>query len=177
MMQAFLFIGLASSLLAQPPVDFTGILAEARKKAMNRMARIPNYTCVQTVNRQYLKRKQQPDPLRLPNCDQLSGEKHRGAYKLELEGTDRPRLDVKVSNGVEIGSWAGANQFDQRNIMDLVGGPFGTGPLGGFSDIFSNDSVSFRYIESANGHHEYAFQVPENTSHYFTRAGNDWVPT
>jgi len=176
-MRACLVLGLASALFAQAPVDPTAVLAEARDKAINRTARLPNYTCDQTVNRQYFKRKHPPDPLRMPSCDQLNGEKHRGAEKMELEATDRLRLDVKVSNGVEIGSWAGAPQFDQRSIMDLVSGPFGTGPFLGFSDIFSNGSVSFQYLGGANGHHEYAFQVPENSSHYFTRAGNEWVAT
>jgi len=180
-MRAGVILGLASALLAQSPpdpaLDPATVLAKARGKVSDRMENLPNYTCVETVVRQYLKRQKPPYPLRPFSCDQLSGEKHRGGYKLELESTDRLRLDVKVSNGLEIGSWAGASQFDQRSILDLTGGPFGTGQLGQFSDMFSNESASFRYIGSADGHYEYAFHVPENTSHYLTKAGKDWVAT
>jgi hypothetical protein len=55
----------------------------------------------------------------------------KNADSLQLYLTDRLHLDVKVSHGNEIGSWAGASQFDSRSIFDLVGtGPFGTGTLG-----------------------------------------------
>jgi len=46
---------------------------------------------------------------------------------LQAVGTWGPailRLDVKVSGGIEIGSWAGADQFDPRSILDLARGSF-----------------------------------------------------
>ncbi len=74
----------------------------------------------ETIERQNLKRHKPPDSLQPKNCDQLSGEKRRGGYKLELEWTDRLRLDVKVSNGIEIGSWAGASQFEGWDALRLI---------------------------------------------------------
>ena len=89
-------------------------------------------------------------------------------------------LDVKVSHGVEIGSWAGASQFDSRSIFELVGrGPFGTGALGPFlSDIFTEGSASFEFDgeKPAGGArlYEYSFRVPLSTSHYKVEVGHDW---
>jgi len=61
------------------------------------------------------------------------------ASRSKLESSDRLRLVLKVSAGLEIGSWADS-QFTVRNIFDLIGGgPYGTGMLGALiTDIFVN---------------------------------------
>ena len=104
----------------------------------------------------------------------------KNADSLQLYLTDRLHLDVKVSHGNEIGSWAGASQFDSRSIFDLVGtGPFGTGALGTFlTDIFAEGSASFEYDgqKPARGGelYEYQFRVPLGASHYSVEVGRDW---
>lgn len=73
------------------------------------------------------------------SCDQILGAKKKGDYKLWLEATDRLRLDVKVSEGHEIGAWAGARSFDSRDIVEFVVG----GPPAAFSGGLWIDPESF----------------------------------
>ncbi len=131
-------------LYAQPPGPPADLLARARDHFFGLVRRLPDYTCLQTVDRKYFKRTKLRSPL--PSCDQLIGEEAQKSYTLKLEATDRLRLDVKVSDGVEIGSWAGASHFDSRSIFDLIGGgPFGTGPFGTLLwDIFAS-ATDFGY--------------------------------
>jgi hypothetical protein len=127
-MRAGIIFAIAGALWAQSPPDPTDVLAHARDNLIERSYRLPNYTCEQTVDRKYLRPFVQPQPL--PSCSQMRGVE-KNADSLQLYLTDRLHLDVKVSHGNEIGSWAGASQFDSRSIFDLVGtGPFGTGTLG-----------------------------------------------
>jgi hypothetical protein len=83
-----------------------------------------------------------------------------------------------VSGGIEIGSWAGADQFDPRSILDLARGSFDGGTLGPLlQDIFLNEGADFEYVgeerTDASTLLEYRFQIPGSTSHYFIRTGGD----
>lgn len=163
---------------AQAPPDPTDVLARARDIVLSRVDRLPNYTCVQTINRNYFRPGVEPG-----SCDKMIGERIKKTPNLQLEATDRLRLDVKVSEGTEVGAWAGANKFDSRSIFEIVGGgPLGTGSFGTLmSDIFSNTGASFQYIGEVSGDAaallEYRFQIPLKSSHYLIRAGQDWVAT
>lgn len=163
---------------AQTTPDPTEVFAHARDIVLDRIDRLPNYTCVQTVNRSYFKQGSEP-----ASCDKMIGERIKKPPKLQIEATDRLRLDVKVSEGTEVGSWAGADKFDSRSIVDIVGtGPVGTGAFGTLnSDIFSNEGASFQYVgqTEADGAKvlEYRFEVPVSASHYLIRAGKGWVAT
>jgi hypothetical protein len=107
-------------------------------------------------------------------CDQLIGESKRGNVLGPLEATDRVRLDVKISGGVEIGSWVGASEFDSRNILDLVHGSFESGTLGPLlQDIFENEGTESEFNEQKGTEMEYSFHVPVATSHYRVRAAGD----
>ena len=176
-MRAGIFLALAGVLCAQSPPDPTDVLAHARDNLLERRNRLPNYTCVQTVDRRYMVRSAPPQLV--PSCSQMR-ESAKNAGVREVYLTDRLHLDVKVSHGIEIGSWAGASQFDSRSIFDLVGkGPFGTGALGTFlTDIFTEGSASFEYDgEKPAGStklFEYSFRVPISTSHYSVQVGHDW---
>jgi hypothetical protein len=176
-MRAGIVLAVAGALCAQSPPDPTDVLAHTRDNLLERRQRLPNYTCVQTVNRSYLRRSLEPQ--QVPSCTQMRESENNGEGR-EVYLTDRLRLDVKVSHGNEIGSWAGANQFDPRSIFDLVGhGPFGTGALGTFlSDIFTEGNASFEYDgEKPAGSpklFEYSFQVPLSASHYSVEVGHDW---
>src|SRR6202051_2394655 len=117
-MRAALILAVAVAACAQPRRDPTDVLAHARDKMLDRTDRIPNYICVETVNRSYLKNANAGSwPA---SCDQIMGAKKKGYYKLRIEATDRLRLDVKVSDGREIGAWAGARSFDSRDIVEFV---------------------------------------------------------
>lgn len=178
-MRAGILFAVAGVLCAQAPPDPTEVLAHARDGLTERGERLPNYTCVQTVNRKYFRRPKQAHPV--PSCTEIT-DGEGPAYPMKLYLTDRLRLDVKVSHGEEIGSWAGARQFDSKSIFELVGsGPFGTGALGTFlSDIFTGAGARFEFDgeKSVDGVtlYQYSFQVPVGASHYLVRAGRDWQP-
>jgi hypothetical protein len=170
---------MAAALCAQTLPDQTEVLAHAREAIRTRDLHLPNYTCVQTVNRSYWRRTKPSRPV--PSCSQEQADPGKRLHAFQLYLSDRLRLDVKVSHGDEIGSWAGASQFDSKSIFDLVGGgPFGTGALGTFlSDIFTLGGGRFEYngeVLTAGGTplYEYRFQVPFSASHYLVHAGSSW---
>jgi len=172
----------ALAIRAQTPPDPTDVLAHARDNLIERSRRLPNYTCVQTVDREYFIRPRVEDPR--PSCDQMSAEARKKSYALKLNATDRLRLDVKVSGGEEIGSWAGAHRFDSRDIVDLVGGPFGSGQFGPLlGDVFVNDGTAFQYLGQDAGSRavqfHYRFQVPVEASHLMIHeaGARDWTAT
>jgi hypothetical protein len=139
-----IFLALSFPICAQTSRDPEEALVQARDKILERTERLPNYTCVQTVDRTYLKVDKPQFPV--PSCDDLNAKRNKKAYTLKVEATDRLRLDVKVSGGTEIGSWAGASHFEDGNVLKLIKGPFGTGPFGTFlTDIFTGPSVRFDF--------------------------------
>ena len=181
-MKLLLAIVLASPLL-QAAEDSATVLAKCRESILTRAERLPNYTCNETVDRAYYRRakpkvlKGGPGELLVresqsPPCSQLEKE------KLVLAATDRVRLEVKISEGKEIGSWPGASQFDSRSIFDLVGaGTFGTGPLGTLLvDVFANNGATITFQQPENKLFAYRFQVPLNSSHYYIQAWGNWRP-
>jgi hypothetical protein len=84
----FLALTLIVSVQALP--DQEDVLAKARDKMLERTERLPNYICVQTVDRKYLK----PEKAQFPvlSCDDLSARSTKKNYRLKLEATDRLRL-------------------------------------------------------------------------------------
>jgi hypothetical protein len=161
-------------LFAQDAPKPGDLLLRIRGRAMETVNRLPKYLCTQTVDR----REYQPvssDPA--TTCAHLLDKRKNPDWRLELSSSDRLRLDVAVSTGNEIYSWAGKNRFDDADLTDLV--PHGAVSTGGFGSflamIFRTDETSFSYhgeIE-ADGRTmlEFGFQTPLEKSHYYFRAG------
>jgi hypothetical protein len=173
------FAALTAALLAQQPFDPTELLAKARDLVVARAKRLPDYTCVQTVERQYFNRPKPQFPP--PSCAQIATRNKDHPQDLALQATDRLRLDLKVSRGTEIGAWAGASQFSSRSVFDLVGeGSYGTGTLGSFlADIFQNGGATYNYMGETAGEIKlaaYSYRVPLLSSHYLIKAGSSWIP-
>ena len=171
---------LALTLGAQTPPDPDAVLAKARDNMLDRTRRLPNYTCVQTVNRKYFKPAKPEFPV--PSCNEFGARSNDKNHPLKLEATDRLRLDVKVSNGTEIGAWAGAGNFGDGNVMKLIQGPFGTGGFGTFlTDIFAGSSVAFHFEGEESVDHRklfrYRFQIARDASHYMVHSGSEWIAT
>lgn len=180
-MRAGLLVAVTTVLLAQEPPDPTELLAEVRESVVARAKRLPDYVCVQKVNRQYFK---YPQPrFALHSCAQITAFSKENPLDLVLQSTDRLRLELKVSQGTEIGTWAGASQFSSRSVFDLIGGgAYGTGILGNFlTDIFQNDGPTYKYVgeETAGGIKltSYSYRVPRLSSHYLIKTGSDWTQT
>ena len=102
---------------------------------------------------------------------------------LTLDMEDRVRLEVAVAGGKEIHSWAGANGFDSRSIYEMVStGPKSTGAFGTvLVDIFENPGAHYTFAgrknDGSRSLFEFAFEVSLESSHYSTRAGNEWRKT
>src|SRR5580698_10213858 len=77
---------------SQADRDPSLVLARTRDRVLELADRLPKYTCLQTVNRTYLR------PLVMPragtSCDQFAGESKRGRRRMDVEATDRLHLDV-----------------------------------------------------------------------------------
>ena len=146
------------------------VLARTKERILDRAKQLPNYTCIETVDRSYYVPQERPR-VDLP-CNQ------RRPEKLLLQAADRLRLEIKVSDGGEIGSWPGATQFDSRDIMQLAGGgAFGTGPLGTLLvDVFGNPGVTFTFQREEDKLFAFQFVVPLSTSHYYIQAWGNWKP-
>jgi hypothetical protein len=176
--RAWLLAAATGLLLAQQPSDPMDLLVKARVLLAARAKRLPDYTCIQTIDRQYFKHPHPP-----PSCAQIAALDKDKPRDLQLQATDRLRLEIKVSQGEEIGTWAGASQFSSRSVFDLIGGGvYGTGTLGAFLvDIFQSGGVTYKYIgEEAAGPIKlaaYRYRVPVLSSHYQIKAGSHWFPT
>jgi hypothetical protein len=152
-------------------------LARARNILTERDRRLPDYTCGQTVDRSIYVRPH-TDYSNL-SCDQI---RSLNPKELELQSTDRLRLDVKVSEYQEIGTWHGS-EFTSSSIFELIGGgPYTTGMMGLLvSNILGNPEATVRYlgeeVVSGDALPVYSYRVPLSSSLYKVRSGRDWVRT
>ena len=146
------------------------------------MARtLEQYVCIETVNRSYYQRAVPADAPARPEGEPACG----GAaarQPLQLESTDRVRLEVTVSGGRELHSWPGATRFDARDVDELIrDGPVSTGAFGGhLASLFGQPGVTFQYTGErlANGKtvFEYRYRVPLEASHFEIKAASAWHP-
>ena len=166
-MRVCVLLWMAAGLLAQAPPDPSERLVRARDMLAGRDRHLPDYTCLQTVERRYLKRRHPEEPP--PSCGQLHA-LPGSEWKLEL--SDRLRLEIKASEGKEIGSWKGSRFTDSDVFKLTAGGPYSTGMLGSWiTDIFLNGGATYQYL----GADAYRYQVPLAASHYLIKAGSQWV--
>lgn len=179
--RACLFVAVTVALLAQQPSDPAELLAKARDLIIARAKRLPDYVCVQTVDRQYFNRRpRQHSP---STCAQSAALNKDNPHDLALHATDRLRLELKVSRGMEIGAWPGETQLGSRSVFDLAsGGAYGTGALGAFfGDIFETGAATYTYVgEGMSGTIKlavYGYSVPAGSSHYQVKTGSGWTPT
>jgi len=175
-MRALAVMVSAAVLFGQAPPDPNQRLIQARRMLVERHARLPDYVCVQTVDRQYFKHRNTSSSN--ASCDRI---RTLGSEDLVLEATDRLRLDLKLSQGREIGSWSGS-RFSSRSVFDLIGGgPYETGMLGTLiSDVFLNGGAAYRYCgeQTSGGSRlfQYDYEVPLEASHYQIKSGPGWAP-
>ncbi len=120
------------------------LLANIRRKVTTQLAKSANYTCLETLDRTYLK-STHPGPL-------ACGAEDTPDLKEIMH--DRLRLNMAVSAGAEIFSWHGENKFTSSDIDKIVkGGPISTGSFVGFlRNIFLSPGVAFRYRGKGTEH-------------------------
>ncbi|HEV3201279.1 MAG TPA: hypothetical protein VGZ73_25440 [Bryobacteraceae bacterium] len=181
-MRYALILALATPLAAGTEHDPVEVLSLATRKAVATSRQIPNYSCVETVNREYFR----PAANNLPRaCEALMEVRRHPTLDMVLHrfATDRLRLDVSMTHRGEIFSWVGASKFDDAGIDHVVrNGPMGTGAFGGLLFlVFQSDVKRFTFVGDpvvdGRGLFEYSFQVQKPHSNYKVRVGNSWVLT
>ncbi|MGH9619541.1 MAG: hypothetical protein ACRD45_07495, partial [Bryobacteraceae bacterium] len=153
----------------------TEILRQVDAKVLAHLTKAVNYTCVETVNRQYFTpigfdyRSDQPKPERA-SCKRNPG-------PLKLTARDRLKLDVAVAGGDEMYSWHAARHFSTTFIDRIVRqGPIGSGGFVGFlENIFDTRGVRFRFdgreTEGAAEVFSFEYAVPLSASDYEIESG------
>jgi hypothetical protein len=144
---------------------------------------VPNYTCVETVTRNYF----EPAGISLPRaCGVILEQRKHRTLDLQLQpySSDRLRLDVTMSGRGEIFSWVGASQFEDRGIDHVVkSGPMSSGSFAGYlTAVFATDvktKMTFDGSKTVDGRMvlQYSFQVPVTASHYQIRVRDSWQHT
>lgn len=132
------------------------LLARIKSVVSQMMARMPNFTCVETIER---------------------SQREQTSKKFEL--VDTIRLEVALVNGKELYAWPGSKRFEENDIRQMVGGhgAIGTGDFALHArSIFFGGNARFVYkgAETLNGRKTYKFhyQVDMNGSSYLMRVGS-----
>ena len=105
----------ASTLLTAPPEagpaasGDSALIARARRVVGRMLIRLPNYTCLETLER----------------TERAAGEK-------KFRMLDRVRVEVAFVNGEELYAWPGSPRIEETNLYKVISGQgaFGTGDFG-----------------------------------------------
>ena len=106
------------------------------------------------------------------SCDDLESRKREPDWRVRQYSSDRLRLDVAISGGGEMYSWAGEDRFQDRSLADLVqGGATSTGAFASFlTAIFGTNAADFTYNGDVNADGRalvaFGFRVPLEKSGY-----------
>jgi hypothetical protein len=154
--------------------DPAELLTRIRQNVAEQLSRSANYTCTETLNRNYYRNNGfemaigGPDAVAVPKNELLE---------------DRLRLDIAVSEGKEIYAWHGASKFSTSELTEIVRhGPVSTGQFVGYlKNIFLMPGTKFTYREQSpetSGFYRFDFAVPLKASgnHVRTKNGNPAVP-
>jgi hypothetical protein len=178
---------LIAAACAGAEIDPQQTLERLREIARDEAARIPNYTCVQTIDRQFFR----PGGVvgstvvasgigrgsvmaaartRPQSCDEVAARQGQRGYHLAPVSADRFRLEVRVGRGGEMYSWVGASAFGDRPLHELLApGPSGTGAIGPLLMNVVEDAPEFQFDgeKTVNGRRLYAwsFRIPMERSH------------
>jgi hypothetical protein len=145
---------LAAALHADPLKPESILLARIRVVMAENLQRLPNYTCLQTIERA-----RRPAPTR----------------KFQL--MDTLRLEVALVGGKELFSWPGAGQFEERELRDFVGGTSGNGSFGLHARaVFLSNVPRFTWVgeRERNGRKtvRFDYEVPLLLSGFQLRVGD-----
>jgi hypothetical protein len=158
------------------------VLRRVTKKVLASAKDIPNYTCVETVSREFFR----PAAATIARaCDVLLEQRRHPQLDMVLRSVsmDRLRLDVTMAERGEIFSWVGASKFDDAGIENVVrNGPISTGAFGGFLiAVFKTDAKKWTFarntVVDGRSLMEYSFQVLKSDSHYKVKFDDSWFNT
>jgi hypothetical protein len=156
---AWLWLGLAAlagrAVAERELTSETLLLARIKVKMSENLSRLPNYTCLETIERS-----------------------RRRAPSRRFRLVDTLRLEVALVGGKELFSWPGASAFEEKELRDMVGGgAIGNGNFGLHArSVFLSSSPTYTYIGevSRDGRSSirYDYQVPQMRSGYRIRVGS-----
>src|SRR5215471_1513035 len=109
----------SAGISAQSGVDPDTVFARARQRLLADLARMPRYTCVQTVTRNNYPPPSQWRSSR--SCAEIVAERDERHHERKPQNWDRLRLDVAIGDEGEILSWVGAPRFEEGKIPELAG--------------------------------------------------------
>ncbi len=142
-------------------------LQSTRERVLADLARLPRYTCVQTITRRhYLPQFR----VRQPSCADLIVAHQERTHELPLLNWDRLRLEVAIADAKNVYSWVGAPKFEESFLEKLAEHrPLWSGDFGTFlNSIFRRATVSFQKEEVVNGRRllKYFYDMPADRSGY-----------
>jgi hypothetical protein len=132
------------------------LLARVREHMSGMLNNLPNYTCLQTIERS-----------------------QRRAPKNKPRLVDIVRIEVALVQGRELFAWPGSGRFVDTEISDLVpGGAIGNGSFALHAKaVFQSGAPAIQYAgeEFWNGRRtlKWTFAVPQSRSGFALRVGND----
>ena len=124
------------------------LLAKVKNRMAANLSRLPNYTCVQTVERF-----------------------HRRSTTRKFDVLDTVRLEVALVEGKELFGWPGGDRIAESEISNLVKGTIGNGDFALLAkSIFLTSSATFQYAGDsflgARAAIKFDYKVPLFTSGY-----------
>ena len=128
------------------------LLTRIRAQMTQTLARLPDYTCRETIQRSVKDNASSP-----------------------LEERDLIRVEVAYLGGRELYAWPGSSAFGSQGLAEMIpGGSIGTGNFGALSrDVFTTQAATFIFKgrSTVNGRHEarFDFTVPAAKSRYVIR--------
>ena len=147
------------------------VLMRLRDRVLEQRQRIPNHTCVETVER--LRYQRVPEQASR-SCDTILARRAQPNFSqlLRPDTTDRLRLDVAFSGYREMYSWAGAERFEEGDIDELI--PEGAIGTGAFASLLlaAFERQPPRFVFDGETHLDatralqYSFDVPLEDSQY-----------
>lgn len=165
-------LGVAACGAADSPAQT--LFNRLRSNVLADLARVPRYTCVETIERREIRHQFS----RMPNsCPALAAIRDKNAADGVVIWRDRLRLDVAVGEKSEMFSFAGANRFDSESIEGLaLSGATSSGDFGTFlASVFGADAEQFRYVGEKEiplgTYAAYEYTVPVGKSHYSYKNG------
>ena len=162
------FVLLLEVVAAQPKESPDDLYQHVRRRVLDDVSRLPNFTCVQTITRRTFATAPKKRPAR---CGEILRDRTIEKRKLPLLLWDRLRLDVAIADKHEVYSWVGASKFEENELKQFVGG--GQSVTGDFASlllsVFEDHPLMRFEREERVGRRilfEYSYETPIGSSHY-----------
>lgn len=161
--------------LGQPASDPAAVLSQTRERLLADLARMPRYTCEQTITRKYYRA---PIGRQGQACAAMIAAPEPRNLEQLMYSWDRLRLEVAIVNNNNVYSWVGAPRFEEDAFKKVAGrGPLGSGDFGMFlAEIFSRATIRFQREEVVNNRRllSYSYEVPLDRSGYNILTDQGW---